>query len=52
MIDRWTSGDPADLRRLGLDRDRLLADTRAATATSRPACEQMVDWFMESVAGV
>lgn len=51
MLDRWTSGDPADLRRLGLDRDRLLADTRTAIATSRPACEGLVDWYLESVAG-
>jgi len=51
MLDRWTTGDPGDLLRLGLDREHLMAETRATTEVSRPACEGLVDWFLEAVAG-
>ena len=42
---------PSAYRRHGGDPDALLAATRANVATSRPAAEALVDWFLESVAG-
>jgi len=51
IVSRWTAGDSGDLRRLGLDREHLMADTREAMVTSGPACERLVDWFVEAVAG-
>lgn len=47
MLTRWTAGDPDDLLRLGLDPERILADTRREVVASRPRTEALVDWFLE-----
>jgi GMP synthase-like glutamine amidotransferase len=51
MLSRWTSGDPEDLIRLGLDPDRIMADTRREVVASRPRAEALVDWFVEQHLG-
>lgn len=51
MLSRWTSGDPEDLIRLGLDPDQIMADTRGQVVASRPRAEALVDWFVEQHLG-
>lgn len=51
MLSRWTSGDPDDLIRLGLDPDRIMDDTRREVVASRPRAEALVDWFIENMMG-
>ena len=51
MLSRWTSGDPGDLRRLGLDPADVMADTRREVVNSRPRAEALVDWFVETRLG-
>lgn len=51
MLSRWTSGDSADLARLGLDPERIMADTRHEVRASRPRAENLVDWFVENPMG-
>lgn len=51
MLSRWTAGDPDDLVRLGLDPDRIMADTRRELVSSRPRAESLVDWFVENQMG-
>lgn len=50
MLGRWTSGDPDDLTRLGLDPERIMAETRREVVASRPRAEALVDWFLEHLA--
>jgi GMP synthase-like glutamine amidotransferase len=53
MVRDWIDhGGAESYRRHGGDPDALLAATRANVATSRPAAEALVDWFLESVASV
>jgi GMP synthase-like glutamine amidotransferase len=48
MVRDWLDHGGADeLRIRGGDPDRLLAETRTNTARSRPAAEELVDWFLE-----
>jgi GMP synthase-like glutamine amidotransferase len=51
MLSRWTSGDPDDLLRLGLDPDQIMADTRREVVASRPRAEALVDWFVDEHMG-
>lgn len=51
MLSRWTSGDPEDLIRLGLDPDAIMGDTRREVVSSRPRAEALVDWFVEDRMG-
>ncbi len=51
MLSRWTSGDASELRRLGLDPDEVMADTRREVVNSRPRAEALVDWFVETHMG-
>ena len=51
MLSRWTSGDPEDLIRLGLDPDQIMADTRRQVVASRPRAEALVDWFVDEHMG-
>ena len=51
MLARWTSGGGAEeLSRLGLTAEKVMADTRANVGVSRKNSDQIVDWFVESVA--
>jgi len=51
MVRDWLEhGGAESYRRHGGDPDALLAATRANVASSRPAAEALVDWFLESVA--
>jgi GMP synthase-like glutamine amidotransferase len=51
MVRRWIlEGGGADYRARGGDPDELLATTRANVARSRPAAEDLVDWFLDDVA--
>jgi GMP synthase-like glutamine amidotransferase len=48
MVRDWIEhGGAEQYRSRGGDPDRLLAETRANTARSRPAAEGLVDWFLE-----
>jgi hypothetical protein len=38
------------LSRLGLTAEKVMADTRANVGVSRKNSDQIVDWFVESVA--
>ncbi len=50
MIRRWAStGGAAELARIGMDPEELLAATRASIETSRPNAERIVDWFLETI---
>ena len=51
MLSRWTSGDPEDLIRLGLDPEQIMADTRRQVVASRPRAEALVDWFVDEHMG-
>jgi GMP synthase-like glutamine amidotransferase len=51
MLSRWTSGDPEDLIRLGLDPEQIMADTRREVVASRPRAEALVDWFVDEQMG-
>jgi GMP synthase-like glutamine amidotransferase len=51
-VMRWTSGDGAqELIAAGVDRDQLLADTHTFGAASERACNVLVDWFCDEIAG-
>jgi hypothetical protein len=51
MLARWTSGGGTEeLSRLGLTAEKVMADTRANVGVSRKNSDQIVDWFVESVA--
>mgnify|MGYP001022511029 CR=1 FL=1 len=51
MLARWTAGGGADeLGRLGLTPEQVMAETRANVGVSRKNSDQIVDWFVESVA--
>lgn len=48
MLSRWTAGESHDdLRRLGLDPEAIMAETRQQVVASRPRAEALVDWFVE-----
>ncbi len=50
MIRRWAAtGGAAELARIGMDPEELLATTRASVLESRPNAERIVDWFCETV---
>ena len=50
MLARWSAGAGDDeLRRVESTREHLLERTRVAVEQSRPACDRLVDWFLESV---
>ncbi len=52
MVRDWIEhGGAESYRRHGGDPDALLATTRDNVATSRPAAEALVDWFLDHVAG-
>lgn len=52
MLSRWSSGaGGAELSARGSSRDELLARSAVAVASSRPAAERLVDWFLDDVAG-
>ena len=51
MLARWTSGGGIEeLSRLGLNAEKVMADTRANVGVSRQNSDRIVDWFVESVA--
>jgi GMP synthase-like glutamine amidotransferase len=51
IADRWSAGGgAAELLKVGVRREDLLAETSNATALSRPNAVRLVDWFCESVA--
>ena len=51
MLARWTAGGGSDeLGRLGLTPEQVMAETRANVGVSRKNSDQIVDWFVESVA--
>ena len=51
MLARWTSGGGTEeLSRLGLTPEQVMAETRANVGASRKNSDQIVDWFVESVA--
>ena len=51
-VRRWTSDlGPDEARALGLDLDRLLADTEAFAGVSAAGSDALVDWFCDDVAG-
>ena len=49
MLAAWTAGSD-DLARLGMSPDEVMERTRENVKVSRPACERIVDWFMNHVA--
>lgn len=51
MLSRWTSGEAADLRRLGLDPEAIMDATRREVVASRPRAEALVDWFVDTQMG-
>lgn len=53
ILDRWLAAAPAGhLDRHGIDPLRLASETRRLEATSRAACRNLVDWFLDDVAFV
>jgi GMP synthase-like glutamine amidotransferase len=51
IVARWSSGDGStELERLGSSVESLMAETRRHVTTSRPACDRLVDWFVNEVA--
>ncbi len=52
MLARWSSGSGADeLTRCGTTAEHLMDDTRHRVHDSRPHCDQLVDWYLDEVAG-
>jgi GMP synthase-like glutamine amidotransferase len=52
MLARWSSGaGMAELERMGLSRPEFMDQTRAEVVSSRRRSNQLVDWFVESIAG-
>lgn len=51
VVENWIAGGgAAELRELGIDPQVLLADTAARTTTVRARTQDLVDWFVSSVA--
>jgi len=51
MLARWTSGTGmAELERMGLSRPGFMDQTRSEVVSSRQRSNQLVDWFVESIA--
>ena len=47
IVARWSGGDGvAELERLGIDAETLLARTRRNVVESRVACNRLLDWFL------
>jgi GMP synthase-like glutamine amidotransferase len=52
MLARWCAGGgKAELERHGTTAERMMEDTRRNVATSRRHSDEVVDWFVERVAG-
>ena len=50
IVERWSSGQgAAELARVGVDRDDLIASTRSHAHVSAAAAHHLVDWFAEHV---
>jgi GMP synthase-like glutamine amidotransferase len=51
MVVRWVRGGGAAEAELhGVDPEALITDTLAKTADSRPNCDRLVDWYLDTVA--
>lgn len=52
IVARWSSGDGvAELERLRIDAEALVAQTRRNVVESRAACDRLLDWFMAETLG-
>jgi GMP synthase-like glutamine amidotransferase len=52
MLSRWSSGSgAAELERMGLGRESFMEQSRSEVVNSRRRSNQLVDWFIESIAG-
>ena len=50
MLARWSAGAGDDeLRRVDSCREQLLERTRREIELSRPACDRLIDWYLETI---
>jgi GMP synthase-like glutamine amidotransferase len=50
IVERWSSGHgEAELQRVGIDREGLVATTRSHAHVSAEAAHRLVDWFVANV---
>ena len=52
MLARWTSDGGDELASVGATSERLMEETRRNVEVSREQSDQLVDWFLERVAGI